>query len=317
MAFNKKTWKDEVVQFPKRYNLIQVSGTTYDLNRITGTVTEQDPVNAEQLNRIEQGIADAHNEKADKNSPVFTGTPSAPTASPGTNTTQIATTAFVTNVANQKANLTGGNSFTGNQTIDGNRILTSSDQNELRTNDLRNANWTPQQWFDNGFGQSFSATMIFTSTLGIPGNDGSWAHMTAMAPWPDTSVGVSQIAHILGGTQNGQVWTRMSTSATTWGPWRRMAMDTGWKLGWLNVANWIYNPGQVDGCNYSYTIMDADIATGDVIDVEIGYYPYVADYNAAKAAGIDQYVRADNGFMVLWAATIPSKSLECKYRNNK
>ena len=34
--------------------------------------------------------------KADINSPTFTGTPAAPTASAGTNTTQIATTAFVT-----------------------------------------------------------------------------------------------------------------------------------------------------------------------------------------------------------------------------
>ncbi len=33
--------------------------------------------------------------KADKNSPTFTGTPAAPTAAAGTNTTQIATTAFV------------------------------------------------------------------------------------------------------------------------------------------------------------------------------------------------------------------------------
>lgn len=34
--------------------------------------------------------------KADTNSPTFTGTPVAPTASAGTNTTQLATTAFVT-----------------------------------------------------------------------------------------------------------------------------------------------------------------------------------------------------------------------------
>ena len=38
----------------------------------------------------------AINEAAPLNSPTFTGTPAAPTASPGTNTTQIATTAFVT-----------------------------------------------------------------------------------------------------------------------------------------------------------------------------------------------------------------------------
>lgn len=40
-------------------------------------------------------IASAVSSKADSNSPTFTGTPSAPTAASGTNTTQIATTAFV------------------------------------------------------------------------------------------------------------------------------------------------------------------------------------------------------------------------------
>lgn len=41
-------------------------------------------------------IASAIASKADINSPTFTGTPAAPTASTGTNTTQVATTAFVT-----------------------------------------------------------------------------------------------------------------------------------------------------------------------------------------------------------------------------
>ena len=41
-------------------------------------------------------IASAISSKADINSPTFTGTPAGPTASAGTNTTQIATTAFVT-----------------------------------------------------------------------------------------------------------------------------------------------------------------------------------------------------------------------------
>jgi hypothetical protein len=41
-------------------------------------------------------IASAISSKADSNSPTFTGTPLAPTASAGTNTTQIASTAFVT-----------------------------------------------------------------------------------------------------------------------------------------------------------------------------------------------------------------------------
>jgi hypothetical protein len=41
-------------------------------------------------------IVTAISSKSDSASPVFTGSPVAPTASPGTNTTQIATTAFVT-----------------------------------------------------------------------------------------------------------------------------------------------------------------------------------------------------------------------------
>lgn len=45
---------------------------------------------------ISSATQTALNLKADKASPTFTGTPSAPTATAGTNTTQLATTAFVT-----------------------------------------------------------------------------------------------------------------------------------------------------------------------------------------------------------------------------
>jgi hypothetical protein len=58
--------------------------------------------------------------KADLASPTFTGTPAAPTAAPGTNTTQLATTAFVTNAV---AAAGGGSvtlvSFTDDAVFDG------------------------------------------------------------------------------------------------------------------------------------------------------------------------------------------------------
>jgi hypothetical protein len=44
-----------------------------------------------------ESIETAVGTKADLSSPAFTGTPTAPTASAGTNSTQIATTAFVAN----------------------------------------------------------------------------------------------------------------------------------------------------------------------------------------------------------------------------
>ena len=50
--------------------------------------------------------------KADLASPAFTGVPTAPTAAPGTNTTQIATTAFNTASVALKANLASP-AFTG------------------------------------------------------------------------------------------------------------------------------------------------------------------------------------------------------------
>lgn len=61
--------------------------TTGDSNKI---------VKGSELTAEFQAIRTAVNSKADSSSPTFTGTPAAPTASSGTSTTQIATTAFVT-----------------------------------------------------------------------------------------------------------------------------------------------------------------------------------------------------------------------------
>lgn len=61
--------------------------TTGDSNKI---------VRGTELTAEFQAIRTAVNSKADSSSPTFTGTPAAPTASSGTSTTQIATTAFVT-----------------------------------------------------------------------------------------------------------------------------------------------------------------------------------------------------------------------------
>jgi len=46
-------------------------------------------------NEIDANVTNLNTDKAELNSPILTGTPAAPTAAPGTATTQIATTAFV------------------------------------------------------------------------------------------------------------------------------------------------------------------------------------------------------------------------------
>jgi hypothetical protein len=75
-------------------------------------------------------IQTAVNSKADINSPALTGTPTAPTATAGTNTTQIASTAFVTTAIDNIA-LTGGDGIdVTNNTIS---IETDSNGHGTRT----------------------------------------------------------------------------------------------------------------------------------------------------------------------------------------
>lgn len=66
-------------------------------------------------------IESLNTSKASLASPAFTGTPTAPTAAAGTNSTQLATTAFVTAAAAAKANVASP-AFTGNVTISGSSL---------------------------------------------------------------------------------------------------------------------------------------------------------------------------------------------------
>lgn len=62
--------------------------------------------------------------KAPLASPTFTGTPAAPTATVGTNTTQLATTAFVNaEIANDAVILSGNQTVAGNKTFSGTTAL--------------------------------------------------------------------------------------------------------------------------------------------------------------------------------------------------
>lgn len=75
----------------------------------TVDATPWDSVN---FNPSDYASAASVNGKANIASPTFTGVPTAPTASAGTNTTQIASTAFVMTGLNLKASLSGA-AFTG------------------------------------------------------------------------------------------------------------------------------------------------------------------------------------------------------------
>jgi hypothetical protein len=65
-----------------------------DSAKVASTAYVDSAVNVEKTDRV-NADTDLQNNKANLNNPSFTGTPTAPTAPIGTNTTQLATTAFV------------------------------------------------------------------------------------------------------------------------------------------------------------------------------------------------------------------------------
>ena len=76
---------------------------------------------------VQSSLTSLENNKVDKNGAVLTGTPTAPTAAEGNNSTQIATTAFVQNAIE--------NSVKINATDDGNGNISLSKQLRVFTDD--------------------------------------------------------------------------------------------------------------------------------------------------------------------------------------
>jgi hypothetical protein len=72
-------------------------------------------------------ISNLQTTKANIASPTFTGVPAAPTASAGTSTTQLATTAFVTTADLLRLRLSGVDTMTGNLQMGANKITGIAD----------------------------------------------------------------------------------------------------------------------------------------------------------------------------------------------
>jgi hypothetical protein len=72
-----------------------VKATNFSIKDTLNTGDPNKRIKGTEINDEFVAIATAISSKADSASPSFTGTPTAPTASPGNNTNQIATTAFV------------------------------------------------------------------------------------------------------------------------------------------------------------------------------------------------------------------------------
>jgi hypothetical protein len=136
-------------------------------------------------------IASAISSKADINSPALTGTPTAPTATAGTNTTQVATTAFVNGeiTAERTATATLTNKTLTSPTISG-ATITGGSVSSLAT-DITVA--------DGGTGAS-----TFTANSVVLGNGTSALNGNMVAP--GTSGNILQ--------SNGTTWTSFTPSFT-------------------------------------------------------------------------------------------------------
>jgi hypothetical protein len=78
MSFIKRDVKDRVVQYPRRYQLVEVQPGIFDLIPVTGTVTEEGtPVNKELLQRYEDGLENALEKTGDGKDVIVTFTEAA------------------------------------------------------------------------------------------------------------------------------------------------------------------------------------------------------------------------------------------------
>lgn len=132
----------------------------------------------------------AVNTKADLASPALTGVPTAPTATPGTNTTQLATTAFVTTGINALGTMSTQNASTvaiTGGTITGITDLTVADggtgASSLTANSVILGNGT----------STLSGNLVAPGTSGnvLTSNGTTWSSQANTTPWFVSDVGSS------------------------------------------------------------------------------------------------------------------------------
>jgi hypothetical protein len=134
MAYTPTTWKDHLVPYPGRYIATPNADGTYTLIEDFGTPTQEGtPISAANMNKIEQGIADAHS-SVDSHAAATTGVHGATSAATAnrivqrdangriniadpTSASHATTKNYVDTVANSKFDKAGG-TITGNVIID-------------------------------------------------------------------------------------------------------------------------------------------------------------------------------------------------------
>ena len=191
-------------------------------------------------------VASAISSKADINSPTFTGTPAAPTASEGTNTTQIATTAYTNTavVAERTATATLTNKTLTSPTINGGTISGLS---------------SPLPVASGGTGTS-TPSLVAGSGISVSGSFPNQTITSTLAGGTVTSVATGN------GLQGGTITSSgtLSVACPSWGSIGSYATGKGTSTGSFDSLNQVWtNPTLLSNdTNYSASAAGISGASG-------------------------------------------------------
>lgn len=153
-------------------------------------------------------IASAVASKADSNSPTFTGTPTAPTASAETNNTQLATTAFVTTAVTTATGSLG--------------TLSTQDADDVEITGGSITGITDLAVADGGTGLSTltsGSVLVGNGTSAVslvaPGDSGNILKSNGTT-WTSGTIDVSPTLYILAASEDGTATRDVTLSAGTW-----------------------------------------------------------------------------------------------------
>lgn len=185
------------------------------------------------------GLQSALDAKAPLASPALTGTPTVPTASPGTNTTQAASTAFVTAAVAAVPGLTDGDK--GDITVSGSGATWAVDGNAITYAKMQDISATSRILGRKTAGAGDPEEVTLSELLDFIGSAarGDILFRGASA-WQRLAAGTS--GHLLqsGGTGGDPSWTAPPSSGFASGT-RTLFQQTAAPTGWTKDTNATYN----------------------------------------------------------------------------
>lgn len=213
----------------------------------------------------------AVNTKADINSPTFTGVPAAPTATAGTNTTQLATTAFVTTAVHSILPI--GTADISDDAVTGAKIADDAiDSNHYVDGSIDTAHLAD----DSVTSAKIAENAVDATALNISGN-GTAGQMLV-------SDGDGSFSWASGGSAVTMPDTVVATSSTS-GAYSTTATYTATQAGWHVMAVNVWQESGVSTTTRSFS------------------FPSCTGYLSGSTLGVNNYNDTPSGFKVSIAAS--------------